>query len=66
MKVYVLYENGSDGKQTNECIKGVTTKKELAIGWADKDSEYREFDEFDLDEIHCQECEGEWKIEKYT
>ena len=64
MKVYVLFENGSDGKDPEECLIGVTTNEEFATRWRDKDMEYRETQEFELDKIPCEECEGNWKIPK--
>ena len=30
MKVYILFENGSDGKAPEECLIGVTTNEEFA------------------------------------
>ena len=64
MKVYVLFENGSDGKAPEECLIGVTTNEEFATRWRDKDMEYRETQEFELDKIPCEECGGEWSIPK--
>lgn len=62
MKVWVLFENGSDGKEVESCIMGVTTNNDTAIEWADKDQQYRDIKECDLDSILCVECNGHWKI----
>ena len=64
MKVYILFENGSDGSEVYECLIGVTTNEEIATEWQSKDTEWRETKEFELDKIPCAECEGNWKIPK--
>ena len=56
--VYVLtrYEE-------NEIV-GVVDSEEKAKAWLDSDISNRDFTEFVLNKIPCEECKGDWKFEE--
>jgi hypothetical protein len=60
-EIIVLFENGTDGKDVEDCIIGLTTDGELADEWVSKDMQYREQKTLILNQIPCAECGNNWK-----